>query len=72
MFWNILYFFLKFWAVKICGLQFFWYSKYVGIQSVDDQILLALKIGGNQKIDISVRCYSHKDAALKIFMSLQI
>ena len=31
--------FLKFWAVKICGLQFFWYSKYVGIQSVDDQIL---------------------------------
>ena len=32
-------FFLKFWAVKICGLQFFWYSKYVGIQSVDDQIL---------------------------------
>ena len=34
-----LYFFLKFWAVKICGLQFFLYSKYVGIQSVDDQIL---------------------------------
>ena len=33
------YFNLKFWAVKICGLQFFWYSKYVGIQSVDDQIL---------------------------------
>ena len=44
----------------------------MGIQSVDDQILWALKIGGNQKIDILVRCYSHKDAALKIFMSLQI
>ena len=29
----ILFFPLKFWAVKICGLQICWYSKYVGIQN---------------------------------------
>ena len=30
MFWNILYFVLKFWAVKICGLHFFLVLKICG------------------------------------------
>ena len=29
---HFILFFLKIWAVKTCGLQICWYSKYVGIQ----------------------------------------
>ena len=36
---HFILFFLNFGQLKFVVFNFFWYSKYVGIQSVDDQIL---------------------------------